>query len=182
MACDWTFAELRDAVAANDREVLDSCSALAEDIAHRVLGSYEAAQELAQEAMIRAIENAPRMDPGRLVRPWLIVVTRNLAFDVLQRPPISLAGTPMAPFEDMVVDYEDLRVALDKTRLELNPMTCEIGYRRIALGETAPEIARAMGLPPNATKRVIPMAVLKFLTVLARHLRGLTNGREERHG
>lgn len=50
-------------------------------VALRVLGNASIAEEIAQDALVKAVQNAHRYDPGRPFRPWLLKIAVNLARD-----------------------------------------------------------------------------------------------------
>lgn len=61
----------------------------------RYTGKHEAAEDLAQEAVIRVIRTATAYDAARPVRAWLLTIVRNLCVDWLRRhrPQVSLSGS-----------------------------------------------------------------------------------------
>lgn len=50
-------------------------------LAYLLLGSADDAEDVAQDALIRAYRNLGRFDATRPLRPWLLQITRNLAFN-----------------------------------------------------------------------------------------------------
>lgn len=73
-------------------------------IAHRVTGSAAEAEELAQEAMLRAWQHAARFDPQRArLGTWLYSIVTRLAIDRGRRHaplPLEDAGDPADPGPD----------------------------------------------------------------------------------
>ncbi len=55
------------------------------NLAFRMTGSREAAEEICQEAMIKVFKYLHRFQPGRNFRSWLYKITANAAFDFLRR-------------------------------------------------------------------------------------------------
>lgn len=50
-------------------------------LAYLVCGSADDAEDVAQEAFIRAYESLDRFDASRPIRPWLLQIARNLAYN-----------------------------------------------------------------------------------------------------
>ena len=67
----------------------------------RLLRSSEA-EDLAQDAFVRAFVHFERFDPERPVLPWLIAIARRLCLDLLRRRKV-MANTVMANVETMPV-------------------------------------------------------------------------------
>ncbi len=136
-----------------------------------------AAEDVAQEAFVRAWRHAARFDPGRgSVLTWLLRITRNLAIDELRRrhaqpsePAVMAAIVPPTPVEGV----EDAAV----TGAEASELLTALGIlpaeqRRAVLafaygGLSAQEIARREGAPLG--------------TIKSRIRRGLRTAREQGH-
>lgn len=50
-------------------------------LAYLVCGTADDAEDVAQEAFIRAFESLDRFDASRPMRPWLLQIARNLAYN-----------------------------------------------------------------------------------------------------
>ena len=95
---------------------LDAHRPLLEALAYRMLGSLSEAEEVVQDAFVRALTRPP--DRDRPVRPWLVRVTCNLARDRLRRRrvrayhgpwlPEPVAVPPTDPAADPAVSYTHL--------------------------------------------------------------------------
>src|SRR5262249_38819493 len=103
-AVHWASDEaLLAGMAAGDR---DAAAAFVRRFQHRVvglavtmLGDPAQAQDVAQEAFLRAWRNGSTYDPGRgSVPTWLLTVTRNLAIDSL-RAQRARPADPVAAFD-----------------------------------------------------------------------------------
>lgn len=53
-------------------------------VAHAVVGNRADAEDVAQEAFVRAFRNLSRFRPGAPFAPWLFRITTNVALDVLK--------------------------------------------------------------------------------------------------
>ncbi|MCA9042436.1 MAG: sigma-70 family RNA polymerase sigma factor, partial [Planctomycetaceae bacterium] len=54
-------------------------------VIHRFISDHELAQDLAQEAFIRAYEKLDQFDPSRRFGPWLFRIAVNLTMDYLRK-------------------------------------------------------------------------------------------------
>jgi len=145
-------------------------------VAFTVLGEQRAAEDVAQEAMLRAWRYAELFDARRgSVAAWLATITRNLAIDAIRvRRPVTISpdelldlspmGTDRGPAEMAVVqdDVGRLREAL--TELP------EAQRRAVVLagvwGLTAREIADREGIPLGTAKTRIRGALRRLRTML----------------
>lgn len=108
-------------------------------LARTIMGDDRAAEDVAQEALLRAWRHAAAYDPRRgSVVTWLLTITRNLAIDAMRvRRPIA-------------IDPQDV-VALALTSTERGPaetaeVNQELGRLRVALSALPPEQRRAIVL------------------------------------
>jgi RNA polymerase sigma factor (sigma-70 family) len=141
-----------------------------------ILGDRELANEVAQEAYIRAWKHAPIFDPRRGgVATWLLTITRNLALDVarLRRAvpvdPDSLAALCLSSIEPPP-DHDPLTAA-ETSRLRLALAELPDEQRRSLLlavfhGLTAREISELDHVPLGTVKTRIRTAVLKLRSML----------------
>ena len=138
------------------------------------------AEDLAQEAFLRAWRHAETFDPRRgSVATWLIVITRNLAVDAMRTQPRSAFVdpdelewlSPPAPEADpadatvRTSDVDWLRYALDEVPDEQRRAVVLAGV----LGFTAQEVAEHEGIPLGTAKSRIRLAMDKL-----RHARANT--------
>jgi RNA polymerase sigma factor (sigma-70 family) len=141
-------------------------------LAKTIVGDAAAAEEIAQEALLRAWRHAGAYDHRRgRVETWLLSITRNLAIDHLRLrrgepiDPDSLAArealfmrAPEDPAGEARQEIEALREALASLPTE---------QRRALLmaalwGFTANEISDMEGAPLGTTKSRIRSAMLKL--------------------
>jgi len=55
------------------------------NLAFRMTGNFESAEEICQEAMIKVFKYLPRFQAGRSFRNWAFKIATNAAFDYLRR-------------------------------------------------------------------------------------------------
>jgi RNA polymerase sigma-70 factor, ECF subfamily len=109
----------------------------------RLLGSREAAEELAQDVFLTAWRKAARFDPARgRLSTWLMTIAHNLAVDRLRRD--TGARRPTLVLMDEVTEAE--RRLLTRA------------YFR---GLTAREISEADGIPLGTVKTRLRTAMIK---------------------
>ncbi|KRV50473.1 RNA polymerase subunit sigma-70 [Wenjunlia vitaminophila] len=143
-------------------------------MAMAIVGSRAVAEEVAQEAFVRAWRHAATYDPRRgRVATWLLTITRNLAIDTLR-----LRGErPMDPHvltaalvsgesgTETASDYaerEHLRTALRALPPEQRtPIVLSVFH-----GMTAREIAEKEGIPLGTVKTRIRRGLAKLRDVL----------------
>lgn len=146
-------------------------------LALTVVGEPRAAEDVAQEAMVRAWRHGDAFDARRgSVATWLLAITRNAAIDAQRvRRPIAIdpddlaAVAPPAPARDpgdvvaLHADVEELRAAL---------ATLPDGQRRAIVfagiwGLTGREIAEREQIPLGTAKTRIRAGLRRLRVVLA---------------
>lgn len=139
-------------------------------LALTIVGDASAAEEVAQEAILRAWRHAAAFDPRRgRVDTWLLTITRNLAIDHvrIRRP------EPLDP--DRIEARQALLLqagAADETRAEIGALRSSLAelpleQRRALMlaafwGFTASEIGEIEGVPPGTTKTRIRTALRRL--------------------
>lgn len=144
-------------------------------LAMRILRDPAAAEDVAQEAFVRAWRHGGTYDARRGTVPtWLLTITRNVAIDVLRmhRPdpvdPIDLIDRPWtgrSPDDDAVSADEGAAV-----RRALRNLPVEQGravLRATFYGATAAEVAVAEGIPLGTAKTRIRTGLIKLRASLA---------------
>ena len=134
----------------------------------RLLGSREAAEELAQDVFLTAWRKAARFDPARgRLSTWLMTIAHNLAVDRLRRetgarrPTLVLVeevpDVPGSSDEDAVEERDvAVRALASLTTAERTLLT-----RAYFRGHTAREIAEADGIPLGTVKTRLRTAMIK---------------------
>lgn len=137
-------------------------------LALTIVGVPATAEDVAQEAFVRAWRFAEGYDPRRgAVSTWLLTITRNVAVDALRMrrdqpyDPDTLVNlltahqAPGDPQMDAVVDGERLRAALRALPREQAHAVVFAAY----YGLTAREIAEREGLPVGTVKTRIRLGL-----------------------
>jgi RNA polymerase sigma-70 factor (ECF subfamily) len=146
-------------------------------VAFAIVGESRAAEDVAQEALLRAWRHAGSFDPRRgSVATWLLTITRNLAIDVVRvRRPIAVDPEAILAFEKPVGEPgpDDLAVLSDDVgRLQLALALLPIEQRRALvmaglLGYTAREVSEAEGIPLGTAKTRIRTALIRLRAALS---------------
>jgi RNA polymerase sigma-70 factor (ECF subfamily) len=137
----------------------------------RLLGSREAAEELAQDVFLTAWRKAARFDPARgRLSTWLMTIAHNMAVDRLRR---TAARTPEAlsglegvlevgeSDEESILDRQEARRVLEVLTPRERKLI-EMAYFR---GWTAREIAEADGIPLGTVKTRLRTVLIKLRSI-----------------
>lgn len=123
--------------------------------ARRILRNHIEAEDVVQEAMMRAWSRRGSCQSPHAPLPWCLQITRNEAFRRLGRPPVTsdhgLAELPdrrASDEPDRVIDRVDVGRALAC----LAPDERVIIALRYSCGWSQPEIARALDIPEGTAK------------------------------
>jgi len=137
------------------------------------------AEDIAQEAFVRAWRHGPSYDP-RLgtVSNWLLRITRNLALDRLRRRRreveimdpdvlVSLATSTTLPtaVEDAAI-VSDMAAAVRAALAQLPPEQRRALLLAAYYGHTAEEISRSEGIPLGTAKTRILLGLRKVRALL----------------
>jgi RNA polymerase sigma factor (sigma-70 family) len=178
----WTVSDdaLVAGLAAGDG---DAASAFVRRFQRRVFGLAKTivvddrtAEDVAQEAFVRAWKHAGAYDPRRgSVVGWLLTITRNLAIDAIRvrRPvafdPVDLLGLDrpsgdrdLAELAELSDDTARLRLALAKLPEEQRRAIVLAGL----LGYTAREVGEIEDIPLGTAKSRIRTALIRLRAVL----------------
>lgn len=134
------------------------------------------AEDVAQEALLRAWRHAPVFDARRgTVTAWVLTITRNLAIDAIRQrrayptDPDDLVALGLAsggrPVEDLAVAGQlspDLRAALAALPAEQRRAT----LLAVLYGRTAEEISTSESIPLGTAKTRIRAGLQKLRTAL----------------
>jgi RNA polymerase sigma-70 factor (ECF subfamily) len=149
----------------------------------RMVKDRSVAEELAQDAFLKAFEKLSSYDPSRKFSSWTFKIAHNTTIDHLRRRHLStvsldepVGGDADGPLRT-VEDTETLTPDADLERLELSrAQTAVVGelrpeYREVVLlryqaGLEYAEIAEAAGLPLGTVKTYIHRARKELVTLL----------------
>jgi RNA polymerase sigma-70 factor (ECF subfamily) len=178
----WTVSDetLVAGLAAGDR---DAASAFVQRFQRRVFGlartivaDDRAAEDIAQEAFVRAWKHAGAYDPRRgSVVGWLLTITRNLSIDAVRvRVPVALdpsalLGIDRISNERGPVEHAELADDRDRLRAALARLPedqCRAVVLAGLLGYTAREVGEIEDIPLGTAKTRIRTALLRLRTAL----------------
>jgi RNA polymerase sigma-70 factor (ECF subfamily) len=137
-----------------------------------LVGDVGAAEDIAQEAFVRAWRHAQVYDARRgSVATWLLAITRNLAIDTLRmrRPQpvnpesiLALQPPPVGPAVDETVATSDAVAGLSNVLRRLPDEQRRALLLAAFYGYTAREISDAEGVPLGTAKTRIRSAMLRL--------------------
>jgi len=155
---DWAKQAEAAATRREFEERLAECGALAYRVARGVLRNDADAEDVAQEALLRAYRRFDRLRDRNRFRAWLVRITFRLALDRArsarrreQRETLWSQPAPQASTEDIAASNE-FQSRLERAMEDLSPKL------RLALllaameGHTTEEVAAMLGVPPGTVK------------------------------
>jgi len=159
------IARLRGGDQSAMSDLYDRYSAVVYGVALRVLGDTMAAEDVLQEVFLQLWRRPNSFDPGRgRLAPWLAVIARNRAIDVLRKRPAE-DDIEIQPISTGI-NLEDAaaqRMAIEKVRAVLSGLPAE-QRRTLEMaffeGMTHTEIAAKTGEPLGTVKTRIRSALL----------------------
>ncbi len=156
-------------------------------LAYLILGDADEAEDIAQEAFIRAYRSLGGFDADRPLRPWLLRIAANLAYNrqrgvgrylrALQRLLLNTPGRPSVP--QRVEQSEEAGALWDAMR-RLRPPDQQVIYLRYYLDCSENESAEALGIPVGTVKSRLHRALARLRAVLQMETAG--NAQEENDG
>jgi RNA polymerase sigma-70 factor (ECF subfamily) len=142
-------------------------------LAYSIIGSSAIAEEVAQEAFLRAWRHAAAYDPRRSrASTWLLTITRNLAIDAIRLrhelpmdPHLLVASLTARDTESPGIGFEDadlLRAALRELPIEQSTSV----VLAVFYGMTAKEVAEREQIPLGTAKTRIRRGLARLRDVL----------------
>lgn len=144
--------------------------------AYLLTGDADDAQDVAQEAFVRAFRSIDRFDPDRPVRPWLLRITSNLASNrrrSVARFLSALARAARAAPEPVVAGalagqlaQQEEAVALWQAIRRLRRDDQEVIYLRYFAELSVADTAEALGVAAGTVKSRLSRATDRLRTVI----------------
>jgi RNA polymerase sigma-70 factor (ECF subfamily) len=158
---DWDAHAVQAALAepAAFRHLVDRYQGRVYATALRMVGDAAEAQDIAQEAMLRAYRALDRFEQGRRFAPWACAIAANAARDHLRSPRRRLQALGLWPTADRAaedrpdpIEREQERDALADALLQLKPRLREAMVLRFVSELSVEEVADALGIGLSAAK------------------------------
>ncbi|HWR00019.1 MAG TPA: sigma-70 family RNA polymerase sigma factor [Candidatus Methylomirabilis sp.] len=133
---------------------------------HRMVGDVQAAEDLTQEAFVKAWRRLSTFDSSRSFKAWLFAIARNTAVDYFRKrkavvfaaleddemPDISAAIADERPLPDEVLERGDMAAQLESALGALPPKARSVVLLHETEEMTFQEISDATGEPLNTVK------------------------------
>ena len=144
----------------------------------RITGDRDQAEDLAQDAFVKAFRSLAAFDTGRRLSSWLLRIAHNTAIDAVRRPRRTIdsidappespgrADVPVAAPEPDPVERAALGAALEAALSRLRPEFRAAVVLRYDEGLPFDEIGHVMGIPETTARSHVHRARKE----LARHL------------
>lgn len=116
--------------------------------AYRILGSNVAAEDVAAEAMARALANWPKLKDAAHLDAWVLRVAANLAIDLARRRPPRLDPQFVSNHEDSTA----IRLALVAALHKLPRRQRDAVVLRYVTGLSEAETATSLGVSVNTVR------------------------------
>ena len=155
--------DLVDGFAAGDpaavRELYDRYGALVHAAAQRLVHDPWVAEEITQETFLRAWRNAGRFDRTRSLAPWLVVIAKRVAIDVIRRDAARPRSDGMPGADEIpaavgpaAMDAVDTVVSVRRAMALLPRHYREVVRLHHHVGLSQAEISEHLGIPIGTVK------------------------------
>lgn len=147
-------------------------------VAYRLTGNEAHADDVVQEAFLRAYSHLDRFDARSQLGTWLYRIAVNCAMDLMRKESrrraretaedrVQLAALETGdPRPDRLAESGELGRAVARVLEELSPTERTAFILRHFEGYTSVEIGRLLGLRPGATRNAVFRAVRKLRVAL----------------
>ncbi|HXT75494.1 MAG TPA: sigma-70 family RNA polymerase sigma factor [Candidatus Eisenbacteria bacterium] len=155
---DWAKQAEVAATRREFEERLAECGPLAYRVARGVLRNDADAEDVAQEALLRAYRRFDHLRDRNCFRSWLVRITFRLALDRArsarrreQRETLWSQAPPQASTEDLAACSE-FQSRLERAMEDLSPKLRLVVLLAAMEGHTVEEVAAMLGVPPGTVK------------------------------
>ena len=154
-------------------------------LAYLMLGDAQDAEDVAQEAFVRAFRALGTFDTERALRPWLLRITSNLAnnrrrsigrYLAMLRRVVQAEPAPVTQLGERTAQEWEARTLWEAVR-RLSRGEQEVVYMRYFLGLSEIEMASALEVAPGTVKSRLHRAIGRLRLVVDAEFPAL---REER--
>ncbi|HEY7111936.1 MAG TPA: RNA polymerase sigma factor [Thermoanaerobaculia bacterium] len=161
------------------RELVEQHGRMVFRVAYRITGNEADAEDVAQEAFLKAYRSFDRFDSRASFSTWIFRIASNCAIDVIRRRktrpeiPSDVEGpdfpvpASVAPSPHDALASAQVGSRLREALAELSPHERTAFVLRHFEGEPTEEIARCLGVGVNAAKQTVFRAVRKLRAALA---------------
>jgi RNA polymerase sigma-70 factor (ECF subfamily) len=151
------------------------------NFAYRLVRDRSLAEDLAQEAFLRAFQRLGTYDPERKFSSWFFQVLRNITIDHLRVKRLDMSSLDQltadgyegaasdrgASSPEMQAEHGELARALDLALSSVRPEYREVVVLRYQEGLTHPEIAELLGVPVGTVKSYLHRARKELAAILS---------------
>jgi RNA polymerase sigma-70 factor, ECF subfamily len=138
--------------------------------ARALTGRAEAADDLVQDTLERALDRWRFWQRGRALRPWLFAIMHNLHVDARRREGVvdyrdegDLPALPQRADQEDALALRDLERGLSLLPLEQREVLLLVGLEELSYGE----VALALGLPLGTVMSRLSRARSRLRAILA---------------
>ena len=137
-------------------------------VSMNVLGHRASAQDIAQDAFVKAYENLPALRKADAFGPWLMKITRRCAVDFLRRKPEEM---PLETTVVAAIENPDGRLDEDKQRLLAAVVKLPEGERQVVMlryfsGHSVREVAEIAGRSVGTVTKQLSRAHKRLRDIL----------------
>ena len=139
-------------------------------VAMNVLGYHASAQDVAQDAFVKAYENLPKLRKADAFGPWLMKITRRCALGLVRRKPEVM---PLETTVAAAIANPDGQLDEDKQRLLAAVVKLPEGERQVVMlryfsGHSVREVAEIAGRSVGTVTKQLSRAHKRLRNILER--------------